>query len=67
MYTVSYRLAQARVADLHGQAKRDTLARTARQTARRPRLRARVLRQTQAVPGTTRAVQPAMAGDERAR
>jgi hypothetical protein len=64
MYTISYRLAQARLADLHDQAKRDTLARAARRLDRRPAgLCPRVLRRTRAVPGTTQAVQPAVAGD----
>jgi hypothetical protein len=53
MYTISYHLAQARVADLHDQAKRDTLARAACQLGRRPGLHPWVLRRTRAVPGTT--------------
>jgi hypothetical protein len=64
MYTISYRLAQARVADLHDQARRDTLARAAgRLDRRRAGLRPRALRPTRAVPGTTHAVQAAVAGD----
>jgi hypothetical protein len=59
MYTISYHLAQARVAGLHDRAKRDTLARAACQLGRRPW----VLRRTRAVPGTTQAVQLAAAGD----
>jgi hypothetical protein len=68
MYTISYHLAQARVADLHDQARRDTLARAAgRLDRRRPGLRPRVLRRTRTMPGTTHAVQPAVAGDAPAR
>jgi hypothetical protein len=67
MYTISYHLAQGRVADLHGQAQRNTLARAACQLGRRPARRARVLRRTRAVPGTTQAIQPAVAGDAPAR
>ena len=52
MYTISYHLAQARLADLHDQAKRGTLARAACQLGRRPGLRPRVPRPTRAVPGT---------------
>jgi hypothetical protein len=63
MYTISYHLAQARLADRHDQANRDTLARAACQLGRRRR--ARMLRRT--VPGTTPAVRPAMAGDSPAR
>ena len=66
MYTTSYHLAQARVADLHDQARRDTLARAARRPGP-PGLRPRALRQTRAVPGTAQTVQPAMAGDAPAR
>jgi len=46
--TISYYLAQARIADLRNRAQRDTLARA----ARRPDLRPWVLRRTRAVPGT---------------
>jgi hypothetical protein len=67
MYTISHHLAQARVADLHDQAQRDTLARAACQLGRRPARRARVLRRTRALPGTTQTVQPAVAGDAPAR
>jgi hypothetical protein len=67
MYAISYHLAQARLADVHDQAHRDTMARAACQLGRRPGLRPRVLRRTRAVPGTTQAVQLAMAGDAPAR
>ena len=52
--TISYCLAQARIADLRRHAQRDTLARAARDPGRRcrPGLRPWVLRPTRAVPGT---------------
>jgi hypothetical protein len=67
MYTISYHLAQARLAELHDQAKRDTRARAVGQLGRRPGLRLRVLRRTRAVPATTQAVHPAVAVDAPAR
>jgi hypothetical protein len=42
MYTISYHLAQTRIADLHDQAQRDALARAAGQLGRRPGLRPRL-------------------------
>jgi hypothetical protein len=67
--TISYDLAQARVADLRRQAERGTLARASRRPGRRGRagLRPWVLRRTRAVPGPAHAVQPAVAGDVPAR
>jgi hypothetical protein len=67
MHTITYDLARARVADLHDQARRDTLAHAACRPGRRPGLRPRVLRRTRPVPGATQAAQPAMAGDAPAR
>ena len=68
-HTISYQLAQARVADLRHHAHRDTLARAARGPGRRgrPGLRPRALRRTRAVPGTARVARPAVAGDASAR
>ena len=59
-HTISYDLAQARIADLRQQAQRDALARAARGPGRRfrPGLRRRALRRTRAVPGTPRPFSP---------
>ena len=63
--TISYYLAQARMAGLDRHAQRDALARLARRIGRRRQasVRPRVLRRTRAVPGSAQAGQPAVAGD----
>ena len=64
-HSISYHMAQARLARLCHQAQRDALARATRRLGRRrrPALRLRALRRTWAVPGTAQAVQPAAAGE----
>jgi hypothetical protein len=64
-YTISYHVAQARIADLRRQTQRDSLARAVRGPGRRrhPGLRPWMLRRPGAVPGTVQAAQPAVAGD----
>jgi hypothetical protein len=66
---ISYRLTQARTADLRHQAQRDALARAARGPGRRSRPGPRpwARRRIRAVPGPARAVQPAVAGSAPAR
>jgi hypothetical protein len=64
--TISYQLAQARMADLRHQTQRATLTRAARGSGRRSRPGPRRwgLREIRAVPSTA---QPAAAGDATAR
>jgi hypothetical protein len=67
-HPMSYRLAQARIADLRRYAQCDTIARAAHGPAghRRPGLRPWV-RRSRAVPGTPQAAQVAAAGDAAGR
>lgn len=67
--TISYYLAQARIAGLVRHAQRDALARLARRIGRRRQAGVRpwVLRRTRAGPGSAQAGQPAVAGDASAR
>jgi hypothetical protein len=67
--TISYYLAQARMAGLGRHAQREALARLTRRIGRRRQAGVRpwVLRRTRAVPGSAQAVQPAVAGDASAR
>ena len=67
--TISYYLAQARIADLRRHAQRATLARAARAPGRRgrPGLRPWALRQARAVPRAAQAAQPGAAGHAPAR
>ena len=64
-HSISYHMAQARIARLRHHAQRDALAGTTRRLGQRhrPGLRLRALRRTWAVPGTAQAVQPAAAGE----
>ena len=59
-HAISYRLAQARIADLRHHAQRDALARVARGLGRRcrPGLRPWALRRTRAVPGPAQPFSP---------
>jgi hypothetical protein len=68
-HTISYHLAQARIADLYHHAQRDTLTRATRGPGRRgrPGLRPWALRRPRAVPRATQAAQPGAAGDAPAR
>ena len=70
-HTISYQLAQARMADLRHRAQSNALARAARNPnpgrRRRSGLRSWGLRRTCAIPGTAQSVQPAVAGDAPAR
>ena len=68
-HAISYRLAQARIADLRRHAQRNTAARAARHPDRRRRsgLRPWVLGRTGAMPGAAQTAQPAVAGDAPAR
>ena len=68
-HTISYRLAQARIADLRHRAQTNALARAARHPGprRRSGLPPWVPRRTGALRGTPPAVQPAVAGDAPAR
>ena len=67
--TISYYLAQVRIAGLVRHAQRDALARLARRIGRcrQAGVRPWVLRRTRAVPGSAQAGQPAVAGDASAR
>ena len=65
-HTISYHLAQARIADLRHHAQRATLARAARSHSR-PGLRPWVLCRTWAMPGTAQAVHSAVPYDAPAR
>ena len=60
--TISYWLAQARIADLRHDAQLDTLARASR-LGRRPRMP----RRTRPMPGPAQVAQPAVAGEVPAR
>ena len=68
-HTISYQLAQARMADLRHRAQSNALARAARNRGRRRRsgLRPWVLGRTGAMPGTAQSVQRAVADDALAR
>ena len=68
-HTISYHMAQARIADLRNHAQRDTLARAARGPGRRhrPGLRPWALRRPGPMPRAARAAQPAVAGSAAAR
>jgi len=64
-HSISYHMAQARIARLRHHAQRDALARATRRLGRRrrPGLCPWVLRRTWAVPGTVQAAQPSAAGE----
>ena len=68
-HTISYHLAQARIAALRQHAQRDTLARAAGRPSRRrrPGPSPWALRRPGAVPGIAPAAQPAAAADASAR
>ena len=70
-HTISYQLAQARMADLRHRAQSNALARAARNPnpgrRRRSGLRPWVLGRTGAMPGTAQSVQRAVANDAAAR
>ena len=68
-HTISYQLAQARIAGLRHRVQQNALARTARHPGRRRRsgLRPWVLGRTGAMPGAAQTAQPAVAGDAPAR
>ena len=68
-HTISYHLAQARIAGLRHHAQRDTLARAARshRERRRPGMRPWMPCRTRAIPGTAEAVQGAVAHGAPAR
>jgi len=68
-HTISYHLAQARIAALRQHAQRGALARAAGRPGRRrrPGLRPWALRRPGAVPGIAQAAQPAAASDASAR
>ena len=66
-HTISYHMAQARIAGLRQHARRDALTRAARSAGRRPGLRPWALRRPGAVPRATQAAQPGAAGGASAR
>jgi hypothetical protein len=68
-HTISYQLAQARMADLRHRVQSNALARAARKRGRRRRsgLRRWVQGRTGAMPGTAQSVQRAVANDAPAR
>ena len=68
-HTISYHMAQARIAELRQHARRDALTRAARSAGRRcrPGLHPWALRRPGAVPRATQAAQPGAAGGASAR
>ena len=64
-HSISYHMANARIAGLRYHAERETLARATRRRGhrRRPGLRLWVLRRTWAASGTAQTAQPAVAGE----